>query len=103
MQSFDVVVPIQLMRPQGFQPGKTLFVKLCVFSASGEPLSEPFVLPVTILSEESQPEGQDFISSAVHLTELGLATFDDCLEALRKCKGDIQQACDFLISYPRIE
>jgi len=35
--------------------------------------------------------------AAITMTEAGIANFDECVEALKKFKGDENAACQFLI------
>jgi len=38
-----------------------------------------------------------FYKTAITMAEAGLGTFDECAEALRKCTGDENAACQMLI------
>jgi len=62
-----------------------------VFGANGHLLSE-FIIN---LASEADPQ---FINEALELAELGIATFEKCLEALRYCQGDKDQAVEFILS-----
>jgi hypothetical protein len=47
---------------------------------------------------EVKPHLNYLIQVAKDLTELGFATFDECLEAAKKFHGDSNTTCEYLMS-----
>ncbi len=46
----------------------------------------------------SENQDQMIIEAAKNLADLGFATFDECMEASKMFNGNVEQACEYLLS-----
>lgn len=64
---------------------------LAFFGPKGSSFGQVLKLRVKVASNEDQQE--KLFKAAITLTEAGLASFDECVEALKRFKGDENAAC----------
>jgi hypothetical protein len=76
------------------EKGNTFEVTLAFFGPKGNSFGQTLTVKVRVNEELSQ---EKVFRAAITMTEAGIASFDDCVEALKKFKGDEDAACQFLI------
>lgn len=70
-------------------------VVLAFYGPRGNSFGEHVNLKVKVTDSASE---EKFFKTAINLTEAGLGSFDECLEAVKKCNGDENAACEMLVS-----
>lgn len=78
-------------------------MSMCFFDKFRQAISEPISFQIEVtnnkvvqMKQESEEE-TGLIHGAKQIAEFGIATFEQCLEAMRKFKN-VDQACDYLLS-----
>ena len=77
------------------EKGNTFEVTLAFFGPKGNSFGQ--VLTVKIKVNDEAFNQENIFRAAITLTEAGIGSFDDCVEALKKFKGDENAACQYLI------
>jgi hypothetical protein len=65
---------------------------LAFFGPKGNSFGQVLELQVRVIENQEM-----LFKSAITMTEAGIATFDECVEALKKFKGDENAACLYLL------
>ena len=77
------------------EKGDTFDLVLAFYGPKGSSFGQVLNLKVKVTE---QPMNQErLFRAAITLTEANIANFDDCVEALKKFKGDENAACAYLI------
>jgi len=76
----------------------TILVELSFFGPKQYPFGQKVVLKVKVNEGEQE---LNLYKAAINLTEAGLGTFDECVEALQKCSCDENAACEMLVEKNR--
>ena len=95
MQTFKLNIPIQI--PQNINPsneeGENLVkLQLAFFGPKGNSFGQVLDLQVRITENQEQ-----LFKAAINLADINVGTFDECVEALKKFKGDENAACQYLL------
>jgi hypothetical protein len=77
------------------EKGNTFEVTLAFFGPKGNSFGQ--VLNVKVKINDEAMNQEKLFRAAITLAEAGLASFDECVEALKKFKGDENAACQYLI------
>lgn len=70
----------------------TFKLQLAFFGPRGNSFGQ--VLELTVKVTENQ---EMLFKAAITMTEAGIANFEECVEALKKFKGDENAACQYLL------
>ena len=94
LQTFKLSIPINI--PQEIEKGEkdTYDVVLAFFGPRGMTFGQQVNLKVKVTDNASE---EKLYRAAINLTEAGLGSFDDCVEALKKCSCDENAACQMLL------
>lgn len=92
MQTFKLNIPIQIpqnINPSSSEEGENLVkLQLAFFGPKGNSFGQVLDLQVRITENQEQ-----LFKAAINLADANLGTFDECVEALKKFKGDENAAC----------
>ena len=72
-------------------------VTLSLFTPSGHAFGQPILLQVQLIKEKSSDE-MELVAQAQYLAQLGIGSFDQIMEALKKFNGDADQACESILA-----
>lgn len=95
MQTFKLNVPIQIPANIDTEKGDIFEVVLTFYGPKGSPFGEE--IPLKIKVNEATIDQEKLFSAALQLTELGFGNFDDCVEAVKKAKGNCDLAVSFML------
>lgn len=80
---------------------------LSLFDRHGQSFGQPIILEAEFIRQPLQQPQSDLsvsnmdssiLSQALCLCDLGIANFDDCVEALKKCNLNMDAACEMLLN-----
>lgn len=94
MQTLKLSIPIHI--PSDFKKGETEVyeVPLAFFGPKNASFGQPFTVKVQVSEGASE---LNIYKAAITLAEAEMGTFDECVEALRTCRGDENAALQMLI------
>lgn len=95
LQTFKLSVPIQVPEHFNTEKGDTFDVVLRFFGPRGSSFGQKIVIKVKVV--EGQNSQLRLYKAAITMAEAGLAGFEQCIAALKKCKGDENAACQMLL------
>ena len=95
MQTFKLDVPIQIPADIDTEKGDIFEVVLTFYGPKGSPFGEEIRLNIKV--NEGAIDQEKLFSAAIQLTELGFGNFDDCVEAVKKAKGNSDLAVAFIL------
>jgi len=90
MGTFKLSIPIQIPENIDIKEKDTFELELGFYGPRGTRFGEKICLKVKVNEGSFELK---FYKAAITMTEAGLGTFDDCVDALRKCNGDENSAC----------
>lgn len=73
-------------------------VTLSLFTTSGHAFGQPILLQVQLIKEKVSSDEMELVAQAQYLTQLGIGSFDQIIEALKKFNGDADQACESILA-----
>ena len=73
------------------EKGNTFEVTLAFFGPKGNSFGQTINVKVKVNDEQTNQER--FFRAAITMTEAGLGGFDECVDAIKKFKGDENAAC----------
>jgi hypothetical protein len=97
MQTIKLNIPIEI--PANFQEGKDFSdqiyeVPLSFFGPKHNSFGQQFTVKVQVQDGQSE---LNLFKAAITLSEAGMGTFDECVDALRKCNNDENAALQILV------
>jgi len=94
MQTVKLSVPIYI--PEDFKKSESEIIEV-VLSFFG-PKHTSFGQPFSVLVQVTEGANElNIYKAAITLAEAGMGSFDECVDALRTCKGDENAALQILI------
>jgi len=95
MQTFKLNIPIQIPVNISTEKGDTFDVAVAFFGPKGSSFGQVLHIKVKVTNPVNLEE--KVYRGAIQLTELGMGTFDDCVDACRKAKGDVELAIQTML------
>lgn len=97
MQTIKLSIPIEI--PANFQEGidfsdQVYDVPLSLFGPKHNPFGQQFTVKIQVQDGQSE---LNLFKAAITLSEAGMGTFDECVDALRKCNNDENAALQILV------
>jgi hypothetical protein len=90
LQTFKLSIPINIPKEIKKGDNDTYDVVLAFYGPKGTTFGHYINLKVKVTDNASE---ENLYRTAINLTEAGLGSFDDCVEALKKCNCDENAAC----------
>jgi hypothetical protein len=91
MQTFKFNIPIQIPVNINTDKGDTFEVALTFYGPKGNTFGQIINMKIKVINSIAAQE--KLFKTAITMSECDIASFDDCVEALKKFKGDENAAC----------
>jgi hypothetical protein len=95
LQTFKLSIPVQVSEHIDTSKGDTFELALKFFGPKGSSFGQRFIVKIKVV--EGANSRLKLYKAALTLAEAGIAGFDECVDALKKCNMDENAACQMLL------